>query len=321
MLRDLRDAWRNLRRSPGTVVVVVATLTVGVGCNTLIFSLVDQALLRPLPVRYPDRLVSVFTADFSGTNLGTSSFPDFLDFSARAHTLEDLAAFAFTKVQLGAGDEAVEATAELVTGNYFGLLGVEAVLGRTFDAAAPPGQEATGETVLSWSTWKQRFDADPEVVGKTVEINGNALVIIGVAPRGFRGLLAMSQPDLWVPMAQLNAPEVAGGAPRYTSRVGLDRLLLRGARWLLMTGRLAPSADLAAAQAELQTVVSAQQGRLASARATTETMSLLLLALVGVLLLLACANVAQILLARGLRRQQEIATRLARDAGSSFASC
>jgi predicted permease len=333
LLRDLRHAARNLGRSPGLVAVVTLMLMLGIGLNTVIFSLVDQTLLRPLPVAEPERLVRVYTSDHDSGPLGSTSFPDYLDFRAQAATsLSDLAAFIGVTVQLdsaGPGAEVEHASAEVVTGNYFATLGLRPYSGRFFDAAEP-GREAPAEAVLSFAALEQRFGGDPRIVGERLYVNGQAFTIVGVAPPRFRGIDAGLHPELWLPMSSF-----ADAIPMLRGR---DFFTQRGSRWLDMVGRLAETSSVDRAQGELQTVMnrlaatfpgtnlgtaqepdnprpmtvlSAQDGRLGSARDATVSTSRLLFVLVGVVLLVACINVASVLFARGLDRSREIAVRLA----------
>ncbi|HUP24603.1 MAG TPA: ABC transporter permease [Thermoanaerobaculia bacterium] len=333
LLRDLRDATRNLVRAPGLVTVVTLTLMLGIGLNTVIFSLVDQTLLRLLPVAEPERLVRVYTSDYDSGPLGSTSFPDFLDFRAQAATsLSDLAAFLGVTVQLdsgGPGGEVGHASAEVVTGNYFATLGLHPYSGRFFDATEP-GREAPAEAVLSFAAFEQRFGGDLRIVGERVRVNGQAFTIVGIAQPRFRGLDAGLRPELWLPMSSF-----ADAIPMLRGR---DFLAQRGSRWLNLVGRLAETSSADRAQVELQTamnrlaatfpdtnlgtaqepdnprpmtVLSAQDGRLGSALDATVSTSRLLFVLVGVVLLVACINVASVLFARGLDRSRELAVRLA----------
>jgi predicted permease len=335
LLRDLRYAARNLVRSPGLVAVVTLTLMLGIGLNTVIFSLVDQTLVRQLPVADPERVVRVYTSDHDSGPLGSSSFPDYLDFRQQAAaTLDDLASFIGVTTELEVGTGEVERVpTDVVTGNYFSTLGLRPHAGRFFDAAEP-GHEPAAEAVLAYSAFARRYAADPAVIGTSVRVNGHSFTVIGVAPPGFHGLDAGQRPELFLPMARY--------AEAIPPLAGRDFLSERGSRWHDLVGRLVPGATAETARAELQTamdrlaeefpdtnlgtaqkpdvarpmtVLSAQDGRLGSALETTVTTSKLLGLLVGVVLLVACVNVANVLFARGLDRDREIAMRLALGSG------
>jgi predicted permease len=345
LAHDLRDGARGLLRSPALVAVVTLTLMLGIGANTLIFSLVDQLLLRPLPIERPDRVVRVFTSDWSSGRLGTSSYPDYQDFREQSTALADLAAFTTVEVNvevnggdntgLEVGSEATSLlTAELVSDGYFNLLGVRPYLGSFFATGGATAPQRLGTVVLSFGAWRQHCAGNPDIVGRKVNINGEPFVVLGVSSSGFRGVDGRSPADLWLPIESWAAalPQAAMSDP----------LAARGTRWLALVGRLRDNTSLESAQAELQsamdrlattypetnlgtalrpdharpiTVLSALEGRLGNARASVVEISRLLAILVAVVLLVSCVNVANLLIQRGVERRGELALRLALGAG------
>jgi len=317
LLQDLRFGARMLVKQPGFTLIAALTLALGIGANTAIFSLVNALLLRsPAGVEQAEQLVLV---TWEGSGLGPS-YPDYIDYRDRNTTLAGLATFGPTTLHLGVGDEAERIPATLVSGNYFTVLGVKAARGRTLitDDDTAPG--ANPVTVISDGLWRRRFNADPNVVGKTVRLNGYPFTVIGVAPPEFIGVETGRATGVWVPISMAaQADPTSAGSPH--TRVA------RG--WLKAFGRLKPNVSLVQAQAELsglarvleQTFPDTNKGvgvRLVpnlglgpEQRNDARNFTSLLAAVAGLVLLIACANVANLLLARGQRRQKEIGIRLA----------
>jgi macrolide transport system ATP-binding/permease protein len=331
LLQDLRVASRQLVRSPGFAVAAIVTLALGIGANTAIFSVVNGLLLRPpAHVRDFDRLAAVYTSDHSGPPYGSSSLPDVEEFGAGALAFDGLAAYSLAPVVLS--DPARTTEAELVVGhvvtaNFFDVLGVTAVQGRTF-AGEEAGVAGRGDVVvLGHAFWRTRLGADPAIVGRTIRLAGQPFTVIGIAPDGFTGLLPGLVPAFYAPMA---AAETIGFLdPRE-----------RGDRGLLVIGRLAEGASLEQARAQLAaagrslaerypshwTDVRGEPRRISvlaardalvppQVRGPVTGFVALLMLVVGGVLLIGCANIANLLLARATGRQREIGIRLALGAG------
>ena len=322
--QDLRYAFRVLRKSPGFTVVVVLSLALGIGANTAVFSIVNAYVLRPMPVDHPDELVAVyFTAPQLGRELEGLSYPDLLDYRKQNTGLADIMGSTGIPLSMTDGAESELIWGEIVTGNYFSGLGVHPVVGRGF---LPEEDRAPGEKpvcVLNYNFWKSRFQGDPKIVGKTIKINDHPLTVVGVAPHGFIGTQLFNfVPDVWVPamMQQSIAPSEG------------NFLEGRGNRWINVRARLKPGVTLKQAQAALN-VVAGQLARQypkedkdlkahlipggtrtqpflvanGMISATTGIMAVVVL----LVLLVACANVANLMLARAASRKREMAIRVA----------
>ncbi len=321
----MRDAVRSFARSPLTTLLIVAAISLGIGANSAIFSLVDVVLFRPLPVERPQELVRVFGHNAQWNDITNASFPVYRDYRDASRSFAGLAAFAdYIPLHIATeGQKAERVTGALVTGAFFEVMGVRAALGRLFtpDDDRTPGAHPV--VVLGEPLWRRRFDSDPQVVGRSLRVNGHSFTVVGVTPRGFFGASLESLPELWLPMAMSAQAEPDMG--------GSKLLEARDIYWLDIVGRLKPGVTLAQAQAEhtvdgerraasqpederdplpvLRPAVSMATDAYGTQR--PDRIAWLLLAVVGVVLLIACADAAALLLARAEHRQREIAIRLA----------
>ncbi|HYE88063.1 MAG TPA: ABC transporter permease, partial [Vicinamibacterales bacterium] len=325
LLQDVRYAFRSLAAKPGFAAVAIAMLALGIGANATIFSWVNSVLLNPLPgTRAPHELVQV-TWMFKGDVLNSFSYPDYQDFSRESKLIKGFIGRDDLSVGIVIDREAERAWSEIVTANYFDVMGVPMALGRGFVAEeGRPG--TTGATVISHAYWLGRFNGDPSVIGRSVKINAQPFTIVGVAAAGFQGGESGLAFDLWLPMG--TQPLVMAGG---------SRLEGRGNRWMSVFARLAPGVTLPQAQAELNAIVDGMRQTFKSENryidqsvllltldnttigsvSVLRPVLLVLMAVAAVVLLIACANLAGLLLARASARQREIAIRLSMGAGRS----
>ena len=326
---DVRFALRWLRRSPGFTLVAIASFAIGIGFNTALFTIVDAVLFKPLPVSAPERLVDVFTSA-RATPYGTTSYADFLDLKAQNEVFEDLAGYSPMFGALNLDTRSRLAIGEVVTGNYFPMLGVPAAIGRTL---LPDDDRADAPRVamVSHRYWVRELASAPDAVGRTLRIRGNPYTIVGVAPASFTGMVPVLAAELWIPVSASLEIEPLGMHDTVPSPTGTNRLDRRGDRWMFLRARLKPGKTAAEADANLKLLTArleeanpqTNKNRRGLVRATSEVhfhpaadATILpiaggLMFVVGLVLLTACANVASMLLARASGRQKEIGIRLA----------
>jgi len=198
LIQDLRYAVRSFAKNPGFTIAAVAILGLGIGANASIFSLVNAVLLRPPEgVADPGALVAIYTSDFSGPRFGGSSYADFLDFRKQADAFSGMAGYSFRPISLSTGSGAERSLSNVTTANYFSVLGVHPVLGRVFlpEEDTPGGQPVA---VISYGLWERSYGRDSTVIGRVLRLGGQPYTIVGVAPRGFEGLMRGLGPAVWI---------------------------------------------------------------------------------------------------------------------------
>ena len=325
--QDLRYAVRMLLRQPGFTLVTIVTLALGIGANTAIFSLLDKVIVRALPVEAPGRLATFYAGD----DPLVVSNPSYEALAARATLVPDLAAYLHRPVTLSGAGHTERVIAAIVSGNYFRTLGVHSAVGRVIVEEDDRVPGASAIVVISHGLWRRAFASDPGVIGRRVVVNAQALTVAGVLPSGFSGITRGVSIDVYIPRAM--APIVLPGSK--------DALTARNWGWLRLIGRLAPGVTTAQADAELQPAFAefgfgnklpekkdrftlgalpavrigdGSRGYAEEVKALERPLQILMGA-VALVLLIACANIASLLLARGVARRREIGIRLAAGAG------
>jgi predicted permease len=332
--QDLRGGLRMLKKSPGFTFVAILSLALGIGANTAIFTIINAVFLHPLPVEEPSRLAEMFTRDTQtiDTNvnfqLTPTSLPNYEDYRAQNTVFSGLADVTFPiPLNWGGQAEPQQLNASLASGNFFDVLGVKPYRGRTFIADGDKKIGGNPEVVLSYSLWARQFGSDDKFIGQTITLNGTPYTVVGITPPSFKGVVSLGRPDvLWIPITMRD----------YVLTGQLKNLENnRRFRWTSIVGRLKPQVGIAEAQAAMKTIAAGlekeyprdNKGRTVELYPLNESalginqrrqFSLagsVLMGVVGLVLLIACVNLANLLLAQAAKREKELSIRVAMGAG------
>ena len=331
LLQDVRYALRGLRRTPGFTLVAMLTLALGIGVNSAIFGIVNAILFRPLPVESPEQLVDIYGHAATSSSHETHSWPNYADYRLQTTTLTGLIGYSnfFAHASIQGSAELV--VGELVTDNYFETLGIRPAMGRAFtpDEYVAPGTSPVA--VLSHGMWQSRFGGDAGVIGREFRMNGRVYTVVGIAPSSFNGMIPAVTAQMWIPTSMAEQVEPMGNQRISGRSTGDTRFERRGQHWLWMKGRMKPGVTPAQVRSEFETMAT----RLASMYPETNALEriavvptmdvrinpdadkaiapvgFILIGAVSLVLVVACGNLANLLLARAAGRTKEISLRLA----------
>jgi len=319
--QDLRYSVRKLRKSPGFAVIAITIMGLGIGANTAIFSIVNAVLFRPLPYENPSNIVRVFTSDSDGRTPGAVSYLDFVDYRARSDLFSGAVAFENVFLSLTGSDGSEVTMGEYLCADFFSLLGVHPALGRWFTPEEDERGASIPVVMMAYDTWQRRHSGDPNIIGSTIRLNGRVVTVVGVGPEGYSGSTVGITSEYWLPWGsavQIEPDEV-------------DQLEGRANRSLMMVARLEESVTLEQAEAALNALATrlgeeypeTNENRTVSVFPSNQVrlhpiidsalypIAGLLMTVVGLVLLVACSNIANLLLVRAASRRKELAIRLA----------